>query len=190
MKSSYLTSAIKQFRYYESLGNKTILQLSEEELQHEPSPGINSIAVMVKHLHGNMLSRWTDFLNSDGEKTWRKRDEEFQQAAANKADLLQQWNEGWSCLFSAIEALTESDLERIIYIRNEGHTVTDAINRQLCHYAYHVGQIVYLGKIIRGEEWQSLSIPKGQSGNYNKEKFDQEKSTRHFTDEWIDKNKK
>ncbi|MEW4922725.1 DUF1572 family protein [Algibacter sp. 2305UL17-15] len=180
---SYLTSVIKQFEYYKSLGDKTIDQLSFEELQKEFAQDSNSIGIIVKHIVGNMLSRWTNFLTEDGEKEWRQRDEEFIDTYNSKEELISSWNKGWQCLFDAITPLSEDDLEHIIYIRNQGHTVTEAINRQLAHYAYHVGQIVFLGKLVKGGNWKSLSIPKGHSSTYNKDKFSQEKGRRHFTDD-------
>lgn len=180
---SYLTSIIKQFEYYKSLGDKTIDGLTFEELQKEFAPHSNSIAIIVKHIAGNMLSRWTNFLTEDGEKEWRHRDGEFIDSYTSKVELLENWSQGWGCLFNAIRPLNHDDLERIIYIRNQGHTVTEAINRQLAHYSYHIGQIVFLGKLLKGKNWQSLSIPKGDSAKYNKEKFSKEKSRRHFTDD-------
>ena len=183
MESSYLESTIKQFEYYKSLGDKTFNQLKFEELQREFIDDSNSISIIVNHLVGNMLSRWTHFLTEDGEKTWRQRDMEFVDNLKSKEALLTSWNKGWECLFEAIRPLSDKDTERIIYIRNQGHTVIEAINRQLCHYAYHVGQIVFIGKLIKGEQWQSLSIPKGDSSKYNKEKFSKEKGRGHFTDE-------
>jgi uncharacterized damage-inducible protein DinB len=180
---TYLSSTLKQFGYYKSLGEKTFEQLTFEELQKEFNNGSNSIAIIVKHLAGNMLSRWTNLLTEDGEKPWRQRDHEFVDSFTSKDDLLQTWNKGWDCLFNAIESLTESDLNHIIYIRNEGHTVTEAINRQMMHYAYHTGQIVLLGKQLKGSSWQSLSIPKGKSKQYNANKFSQNKKQQHFTDE-------
>ena len=183
MNNSYLVSAIKQFKYYKSLGDKTFDQLNFEELQKEFVEDSNSISIIVKHLVGNMLSRWTHFLNEDGEKTWRNRDLEFVDSYTTKDELITNWNNGWKCLFDALSPLTEKDLNAIIYIRNQGHTVTEAINRQLCHYAYHVGQIVFLGKLLKGNQWKSLSIPKGNSESYNAEKFSKEKGKRHFTDD-------
>ncbi|WP_460218720.1 DUF1572 family protein [Psychroserpens sp. MEBiC05023] len=183
MENSYLSSAIKQFEYYKNLGDKTLNQLSFEELKRELVTDSNSIAIIVKHIVGNMLSRWTNFLTEDGEKPWRHRDNEFIDTFKNKNDLQSHWNKGWDCLFEAITPLKEHDLERIIYIRNQGHTVTEAIHRQLAHYAYHLGQIVFLGKLIKGKEWISLSIPKGKSVSYNTEKFSKEKGRRHFTDD-------
>ncbi|GAA4882984.1 DUF1572 domain-containing protein [Flaviramulus aquimarinus] len=180
---SYLTSVIKQFEYYKSLGDKTFQELSFDELQKEFAKDSNSISIIAKHLVGNMLSRWTNFLNEDGEKEWRQRDTEFENTFTSKEDLINNWNTGWNCLFEAIKPLVESDLSKIIYIRNQGHSVTEAINRQLAHYAYHIGQIVFLGKLLKGKNWQSLSIPKGDSKTYNKEKFSKEKGRRHFTDD-------
>ncbi|GAA3582955.1 hypothetical protein GCM10022395_34080 [Snuella lapsa] len=130
-----------------------------------------------------MLSRWTNFLTEDGEKEWRQRDLEFEATFTSKEELNVNWNKGWFCLFEALESLKVSDLERIIYIRNHGHTVIEAVNRQLMHYGYHVGQIVFIGKLIRGVQWQSLSIPKGQSKSYNEKKFSKEKTRKHFTDD-------
>ncbi len=187
MSSSYLESVRKQFAYYKHLGDQTMAQLSEEELFQMPSPESNSVAVIVKHLWGNMLSRWTNFLTEDGEKTWRQRDEEFENDLKDKAEVLEKWETGWTCLFGAIDPLKNDDLERIIYIRNQGHTVTEAINRQMMHYAYHVGQLVVLGKMMKGAAWKSLSIAKGASKSYNEEKFAQTKGKEHFTDEWMNK---
>lgn len=181
--NSYLPSVIKQFEYHKSLGDKTIGQLAFEDLQNEVSKDSNSIAIIIKHLVGNMLSRWTNFLTEDGEKEWRQRDEEFEDAFTSKAELLEAWQKSWDCLFNTLKSLSENDLDRLIYIRNEGHTVTEAIHRQMMHYGYHVGQIVFLGKLIKGNDWQSLSIPKGQSKVYNKTKFATDKSRKHFTDD-------
>ena len=183
MDNSYLTSVIKQFEYYKLLGDKTINQLSIDELKQEFVEDSNSISIIVKHIVGNMLSRWTNFLTEDGEKEWRHRDNEFKDTFKNKEELIHYWTKGWNCLFDAIKLLTHEDLERIIYIRNQGHTVTEAINRQLAHYSYHIGQLVFLGKLLKGNDWISLSIPKGNSNTYNQEKFSKEKGRRHFTDD-------
>ena len=129
------------------------------------------------------MSRWTDFLTSDGEKEWRNRDQEFECDFQSREELLTIWNEGWECLFNAIEPLTESDLNKVIYIRNMGHSIDEAINRQLAHYPYHIGQIVFLGKMLQNENWESLSIPKGTSKAYNKEKFSKPKTRKHFTED-------
>ncbi len=187
MENSYLISAIKQFEYYQQLGDKTMQQLSDEELFWIPHADGNSVSTIVAHLSGNMLSRWTNFITEDGEKEWRNRDDEFDPKLSNRAEVEEAWQKGWNCLFEAIRPLSSSDLEHIIYIRNQGHTVTEAINRQLAHYSYHVGQIVLLGKLIRGADWESLSIPKGGSKAYNAEKFAKEKSREHFTDEMLGK---
>ena len=181
--NSYLESIRKQFEYYKMLGDNTFEQITENELFWKANEESNSIAMIVKHLNGNMLSRWTDFLNSDGEKTWRKRDEEFDNDIKTKKELLSKWNEGWDCLFNAITPLTENDLEKEVYIRNMGHSVVEAINRQIAHYSYHVGQIVFIGKVIQNENWNSLSIPKGESKKYNKEKFSKPKRKEHFTND-------
>ncbi|MCE7063781.1 DUF1572 domain-containing protein [Dyadobacter sp. CY326] len=187
MDSNYLESARKQFEYYKMLGDKTFDQLSDEQLFWQFNEESNSIAVIVKHLWGNMLSRWTDFLNSDGEKEWRDRDGEFENDMNDRAALLTKWNEGWNCLFEALHALDEQDLDKVIYIRNQGHSVMEAINRQLAHYPYHVGQIVFIGKMALNVQWKSLSIPRGNSEQYNAEKFSKPKSNQHFTDEYIPK---
>ena len=181
--NSYLESITKQFEYYKMLGEKTFEQISEEKLFWKLNEESNSISMIVKHLNGNMLSRWTDFLNSDGEKEWRKRDEEFDNNIRTKKELLSKWNEGWKCLFSAINPLTENDLEKEIYIRNMGHSIVEAINRQIAHYSYHIGQIVFIGKVIQNENWNSLSIPKGESKEYNKEKFSKPKRKEHYTND-------
>lgn len=185
MKGSYLESAIKQFEYYKMLGEKTFAQLQEEQLFWQHNEESNSIAIIVKHLWGNMLSRWTDFLTTDGEKEWRNRDEEFENDIKDKEELLHKWNEGWQCLLDALNALEESDLDKVIYIRNQGHTVLEAINRQLAHYPYHVGQIVLIGKMLCDKDWKSLSILRGSSHQFNVEKFSQEKHRQHFTDEFL-----
>jgi hypothetical protein len=188
MIDSYLPSARKQFAYYKLLGEKAIAQLSDEELFWQPNPDSNSVAIIVKHLWGNMLSRWTDFMDSDGEKSWRQREAEFEADVQDRAELMAKWEEGWQCLFTAIEPLSTTDLERVVYIRNQGHTVCEAINRQLCHYSYHIGQIVQIGKQLRGADWQSLTIPRGASAQYNAEKFAQDKHRENYTDEFLRKN--
>jgi len=186
-QNDYLVSVKKQFEYYKLLGDQTFRQLTEEQLFWQYNHESNSIAMIVKHLSGNMLSRWTDFLTSDGEKEWRNRDEEFINDIANKEELIDKWNKGWQCLFNAINPLKTEDLTQEIYIRNQGHSITEAINRQLAHYPYHVGQIVLLGKMLLNAEWLSLSIPKGNSKTYNEEKFAQQKHKQHFTDEYLTK---
>ncbi|WP_025664269.1 DUF1572 family protein [Aquimarina megaterium] len=183
MKSSeYLEGIQKQFAYYKSLGEKTIDQIPEEKLFWQYNNESNSIAIIVKHLWGNMKSRWTDFLTTDGEKDWRQRDAEFENDIASKEDLLNKWNDGWQCLFEALESINQDNFNQPIYIRNIEHSITEAINRQLAHYSYHIGQIVCIGKMIVGEEWQSLSIPKGKSIAYNQKRFATPKHKAHYTD--------
>jgi len=172
----YLESAKKEFGYYKLLGEKTFSQLTDEQMFIEANSESNSIATIVKHLRGNMLSRWTDFLTTDGEKEWRKRDEEFENDISTREELLQKWQEGWSCLFKALDSISDDDLSRVIYIRNQGHTILEAINRQLSHYPYHIGQIVFIGKILSDKNWNSLSIPKGGSKEYNRDKFSKPKT--------------
>ena len=185
--SQFLESAKKQFLYYKTLGEKAISQLDDEQLFVVANEDTNSIAQIVKHLSGNMISRWTDFLTSDGEKEWRNRDDEFVDTYASKSELLENWNKGWDCLFNAINPLKPEQLSEIIYIRNEGHSVVEAINRQLAHYPYHIGQIVFYAKLLKKTEWESLSIPKNKSGEYNSEKFSKEKSIKNFTDDELNK---
>ncbi len=187
MTSDYIESVKKQFEYYKMLGEKTFDQVSEDQLFWQYNAESNSIAIIVKHLCGNMLSRWTDFLTSDGEKEWRQRDAEFENDIKTKIELLEKWNQGWNCLFNALHALTEDDLTKIIYIRNQGHSVIEAINRQLAHYPYHIGQIVFIGKMMCDEKWNSLSIPKGNSTTYNSDKFSKPKEKIHFTEEFLGK---
>jgi uncharacterized phage infection (PIP) family protein YhgE len=273
MNADYLNSAKQQFQYYKQLGDKTMAQLNDEQLFWQYNDASNSIAVMAKHLWGNMMSRWTDFLTTDGEKDFRKRDEEFElrvgpslqgvdtanaegvnniaEGVDNEAEgvnniaegvdnnaegvdnesegvnnivegvdndaegvdmaiaegvnniaegvnntaegvnehsravIIEKWEQGWACLFTALDSINEDNFDTTIYIRNQGHSIPEAINRQMMHYAYHVGQMVYLGRMMKGEDWQSLSIPKGNSKAYNAEKFSQEKGKRHFTDEYL-----
>lgn len=188
METGYLESVIKQFEYYKLLGDKTFTQVPADKLFWQYNENSNSIATIVKHLWGNMLSRWTDFLTTDGEKEWRNRDAEFDNDITTKQEMLDKWNEGWKVFLDTLKALTEQDLNRIIYIRNQGHTVTEAISRQLAHYPYHVGQIVFIGKMAT-QEWSSLSIPKGDSKQYNAGKFAKPKEKAHFTDEYLKENK-
>lgn len=177
---NFLDNARALFRYYRELGDKAFSQITDEHIHWHPSPESNSVAIIVKHLSGNMLSRFTDFLTEDGEKPWRDRDAEFENDFADKAEMIAAWNAGWECFFAAVDPLTEADLDRIVYIRNQGHTVLEALNRQLAHYPYHIGQLVFLCKILAGGDWQSLSIPKGGSQAFNDEKFKQEKARRRW----------
>jgi hypothetical protein len=168
---TYLDSAKKRFEYYKALGEKTFAQVNDEDLFWSYNEESNSIATIVKHLSGNMLSRWTDFLTTDGEKPGRDRDKEFENDLKGRQELIAMWNEGWDCLFNALNSIKDDDWEKVIYIRNEPHSVVDAINRQLAHYPYHIGQIVFIGKMVAGSGWDSLSIPKGKSESFNKEQF-------------------
>lgn len=185
LAANYLESAKKQFEYYKTLGDRTFQQLDEADLFRQFNPESNSIAIIVGHLWGNMLSRWTDFLTSDGEKEWRDRDAEFEPNISSEAELKEKWEAGWACLFKALDSVNEENFDTTIYIRNMGHTVLEAINRQMTHYAYHVGQIVFIGRMIKGKAWQSLSIPKGESVAYNEKKFAQPKRSAHFTNEFL-----
>jgi len=178
-----LESVKKQFRYYRMLAEKSMEQLEAEQLFWQYNQESNSIAVLVNHMAGNMLSRFTDFLTSDGEKPWRNRDAEFTNTFADKNQLMQRWHEGWECLMQTLDQLSGADLETIVYVRNDGHTVTEAINRQLAHYAYHVGQIVFIAKMLKNTDWQTLSIARNRSAEYNQRKFTQDKERRHFTDD-------
>ncbi len=180
-EAQYLTNIQQLFRYYKSLGNKALARLDAAQLHQAPGgEASNTVAVIVKHLHGNMLSRWTDFLESDGEKAWRQREQEFEDSLESKEAVLEAWEEGWACLFKALDPLTAGDMERIVYIRKEGHSLLEALNRQLAHYAYHVGQIVYVAKSLLGNDWESLSIARGASERFNAEKFSQEKRRKNF----------
>ena len=190
MDNDYLVSVMKQFEYYKLLGDKTFSQLSDESLFWQYNDDSNSIAIIVNHLWGNMLSRWTNFLTTDGEKEWRDRDAEFECLITSRQELLKKWEEGWNCLLNALNDLTPQDLNKEIFIRNQGHTITEAINRQLAHYPYHVGQIVFIGKMASNNNWSSLSIPKGNSKSYNAIKFSKPKEKAHFTDEYLGKKPK
>ena len=167
MAVEYLESVKKRFLIYKSLGDKAMEQLDEENLFWQYNEASNSIAMIVHHLWGNMLSRWTNFLTEDGEKEWRDRDQEFEKVIKTKEELILKWDAGWECLFAAIDSLTNKDLDKTVYIRRQPLTVIDAINRQLAHYSYHIGQIVYLGKMQLNDRWFSLSIPKGNSKEFN-----------------------
>jgi hypothetical protein len=165
--TSYLEDSLAVLRVYKSLGERAMAQLSDEQLQLAIDPESNSIAIIVKHLEGNMRSRWTDFLTADGEKPDRNRDSEFEAPPATRVALMELWEAGWRCVFAALEPLKDSDLERTVYIRNEPHSVMQAINRQVAHYALHIGQIIFLAKHLQSSRWVSLSIPRGKSGDFN-----------------------
>jgi hypothetical protein len=166
----YLKSAIKQFEYYKGVAEKAMAQLNDADLFWQANEECNSIATIVQHIHGNMLSRWTDFFTTDGEKEWRNRDAEFEPVLNTREQLMQKWNEGWACLFNALDTINESNWHTTIYIRNEPHTVVDAVNRQLAHIPYHIGQIVFIGK-MRAQAWTALTIPKGASKAFNAQMF-------------------
>lgn len=165
--TSYLRDSLSLFRYYKQLAERAFAQTSDEHLYAVLDGEANSIAIIVKHLAGNMLSRWPDFLTADGEKPGRDRDAEFADPPQPRQALVELWESGWKALFAALEPLSDDDLTRKITIRGEGHSVMQAINRQLAHYAYHCGQIVLLVKHYESDHWQSLSIPRGQSGRFN-----------------------
>ena len=164
--TSYLEDARAIFRYYKKLADGAIAQVSDADLTRTLDPEMNSVAIVMKHLSGNMLSRWTDFLTSDGEKSTRNRDGEFESPPSSRAELLALWEGGWDCLFHAIDPLTDADLTRSVTIRGEAHSVTQAINRQVAHISYHVGQIVMLAKHFQSANWKSLSVPRGQSQQF------------------------
>jgi hypothetical protein len=176
--TSHLEDSLSLFRYYKKLGEDAMAQVTDAELSATLDGEMNSIAQTVKHMAGNMRSRWTDFLTSDGEKANRQRDTEFVQPPATRAELMKLWEEGWDCVWGALGPLNESDLARTVTIRGESHSVTQAINRQLAHYAYHIGQIVLLAKHFRSEQWKTLTVPKNKSAEFNQKVAAGEKSQR------------
>ncbi|WP_100077629.1 DUF1572 family protein [Chryseobacterium camelliae] len=168
---------IKRFQYYKSLGDQTFTQLSEEQMFWKYNEESNSIAVIVKHITGNMLSRWTNFMTEDGEKEWRNRDEEFINVLMTKSEILESWEKGWDCLFGALDQINEENIHATVYIRGEAHSVLDAILRQLAHYPYHIGQIIYIAKMVKNEDWNTLSIARNKSKAFNakmKSKFSED----------------
>ncbi len=166
--TSYVEDSVALFRYYKNLAEKAMAQVSDEQLTVALDGEMNSIAIITKHMVGNMRSRWTDFLTSDGEKPSRDRDSEFMDPPSDRAGLLALWQEGWDCVFTALEPLSDEDLKRSVMIPGEAHSVMQAINRQVAHYAYHCGQIVFLAKHFKWDEWQSLSVPRRKSGDFNR----------------------
>ncbi len=168
---NYLDSSHFEFQRYKTLGDKTFAQLGDSDILWKHHEGDNSISQIVKHISGNMLSRWTNFLSEDGEKPWRHRDTEFEKPFTTKTEMIVAWEKGWQCLFNALASINAGNFNSLVKIRNEEHTIVEAVNRQLAHYANHVGQIVLLGKMVKGDNWVSLSIPKGESEVFNKEKF-------------------
>jgi Protein of unknown function (DUF1572) len=170
----YLADAVQSFRNYKKLADRSIEQVSDEEFFTIIDAESNSIAVILKHIAGNLHSRWRDFLTTDGEKPDRDRDQEFEVIEDTRASLLESWEAGWRTLFNSIEPLTEEDFAKTITIRGEPHSVVEAINRQLMHYSYHIGQIVFLAKHLKSTEWKTLSVPRNRSGEYNKHLADQQ----------------
>jgi uncharacterized damage-inducible protein DinB len=176
--TSYVKDSIGVFHYYQKLGDRALAQCPDESLFTILDAESNSIAIIVKHLAGNMRSRWTDFLTSDGEKPDRQRDTEFEEPPRTRAELMELWERGWKLLFGALEPLDDADLAKTITIRTEPHSVMQAINRQIAHYSYHVGQIVFLARHFAGEKWQSLTIPKKKSAEFNRQVAAGDKSQR------------
>jgi hypothetical protein len=166
--TSYIEDSLAVFHYYKKLAERAMEQVKDEELFAALDGEANSIAIIVKHMTGNMRSRWTDFLTTDGEKPNRNRDGEFVDPPATRAALLAEWEDGWNCVFAAIEPLTDADLGRKVTIRGEAHSVMQAINRQLGHYPHHVGQIILLAKHFACDHWQSLSVPRNKSAEFNR----------------------
>lgn len=183
MELDYLQSAQKQFAYYKSVGERTFDQLDEDNLFWQFNAESNSIAIIVNHLWGNMKSRWTALLTSDGEKEWRNRDLEFEPVIQTKAEMMTKWKEGWACLFHGLDSVNATNFNTEIFIRNQSHTLVEAVNRQLAHYAYHIGQIVYIARMIKGNAWKNLTIPKGKSSDFNTIKFSKGKHGGHFSDD-------
>jgi hypothetical protein len=169
IEAIYLDSIRKRFLSYKVMGDTALERLNEEQLNWQPDPYSNSIYQIIKHVSGNMLSRWTDFLHSDGEKPWRNRDTEFEEGHASKEEILGLWEKGWKCMLDTFNSLQAEDLGKTIHIRTEPLIVIDAINRQLAHIPSHVGQILYIGKMLLQDKWESLSIPKGKSDNFNQQ---------------------
>ena len=176
--TSHLEDSLALFRYYKKLGEDAMAQVTDAELCLTLDGEMNSIAQIVKHMAGNMRSRWTDFLTTDGEKPDRKRDSEFVEPPAARAELMRVWEEGWDAVWRALGPLSEIDLARTVTIRGENHSVMQAINRQVAHYPYHIGQIVMLAKHFRGEQWRSLSVPRNKSAEFNHKVASGEKSQR------------
>ena len=167
MEYLYIDSIKKRFLYYKNLGDKTFEQLTDEQIFWQYNEESNSIATIVKHVSGNMISRWTNFLTEDGEKPWRNRDSEFSNSLKNKTDVIELWENGWRIFLDALSEINEQNLESTIYIRGEAHSVLDAVNRQLAHYPYHIGQMVYIAKMLKNNDWKTLSIARNTSEDFN-----------------------
>ncbi len=174
--NDYRRDAIQSFRNYKLLADRSVEQVSDEQFFAVIDPESNSIAVIVKHIAGNLRSRWSDFLTTDGEKPDRNRDTEFEMIADTRESLMQFWESGWQTLFDALEQLAEEDFSRTVKIRGEPHTIVEAINRQLTHYSYHIGQLVFLAKHLKSTEWKTLSVPRNRSADYNRHLADQQAS--------------
>ncbi|GIV32013.1 MAG: hypothetical protein KatS3mg030_315 [Saprospiraceae bacterium] len=171
MATKYTDNLRKLFRNYKSLSERAMAQLDNSQMHWRRDEHSNNVATIAKHMAGNLISRFTNFMTEDGEKPWRNRESEFDDDFSSREQLMDYWEKGWQCLFDAIEPLTDEDLDRTVKIRNEPHTVLEALNRQLTHYAYHAGQIVLLAKMQKGAEFESLSIPRGQSEEFNARMF-------------------
>jgi len=167
--TSYLADSLSLFRYYKKLAEAAMAQVTDEQLFAVLDPEMNSIALIVKHMAGNMRSRWTDFLTSDGEKPDRDRDSEFVQPPSDREEMMRIWESGWGCLFSALAPLSAEDMTRTVFMRGEAHSVMQAVNRQMTHYAYHCGQIVFLAKHFQHSQWKSPTVPRGQSAKFNQQ---------------------
>jgi hypothetical protein len=167
IENNYIDSVRNQFKQYKMLAEKAIDQVPDEKIDWQYNSETNSIAIIVKHLSGNMLSRFTDFFDSDGEKKWRNRDAEFENEKLTRERLKALWNEAWDCLFQMLTRLSAADLSKVVVIRNEEHTVVEAINRQLTYYASHIGQIIFIAKMILNQEWKTLTIPRNASRAFN-----------------------
>jgi hypothetical protein len=178
LTTSYLRDSVSLFRYYKMLSERAMEQVTDEQLFAVLDDEMNCIAIIVKHLTGNMRSRWIDFLNSDGEKPDRKRDTEFENPPATRAELMKVWEQGWSCVFSALQPLSDAEVDRTVIIRGEPHSVMQAINRQIAHYSYHCGQIVFLAKHLQASKWKALTVPRGKSEDFNQKVAAKELSQR------------
>jgi hypothetical protein len=187
--STFIDGAYKQFMYYKTIAEKAMSQVEDDVLFLTTSDEANSIAIIVKHLSGNMRSRWTEFRSQDGEKRWRNRESEFENDIHTRVELMSTWDMGWNCFFEALKGIHEDELQDIIYVRNQGQTIMDAVLRQLAHYPYHIGQIIHICKAHSTHGWQSLSIPRGGSQSYNQAKFASEKEVKHFVDDYLENEK-
>lgn len=177
-----LNGTIILYRYYKMIGEKSVEQLTDRELNQAPSDELHSVTILMKHISGSMISRWTNFRTEDGEKPWRNREQEFANDFSSRKELIEYWEKAWDVLFTAFDSIEISELNDIIYIRNEGHTLHEAIDRYLAHVSYHIGQIVYLSKWLRGDNWETLTILKGKTEEFNLQKFSLPKSTGFYKD--------